>query len=545
MNKTNHILIIAGSVLSLSANAQTSSSGADALLNSLGTSVTNTATPTTVNASIQSEIHLDNPVARQLFNEWSNQKGLTYEVNAWVQQFLGGKFETFAHLKTAMNAAVENRSPSFQNSIQAAYLYSLYRLNLSQSFISDWLMNMEKDSFVASPASVALDESLMSGEAKDASFDQWLIAKKIQLTAAQEALVKKIGPARHPSWLVFNAFVLQRKGILAEEVLSKLAINSPFRPKLAMTVALAYARKSDLGNAGKTLKVYYEPWMNQSKDAVANSRYSLEIARLLYQAGSLDGAIQYYQKVPKGSSDFITAREELSWCWLRQGNLEQLRGNLATLNSSILSDQFRPESALVKSISDLKMCNYSEVEKDFTAFVKKNKDWAKKIELAIQNPESATPRVIDDYSQFFVDSVKAQNVEIAALEELANRSVSAALPAVGQQKHWLTAIQGLKLTLETTKKRQTEEFRRQWKSDQAILQAAIRKMQFVKVELLSQVSQIEAITSKEPTSNESIKSAKAKINEQGDQSFPFDGVVWPDELFKLRAVSNGQCAGKL
>jgi hypothetical protein len=52
--------------------------------------------------SIQGEIRLDNPVSRLLFNDWSGQRGLSYETNAWVQQFFAGKFETFAHLKTAM-----------------------------------------------------------------------------------------------------------------------------------------------------------------------------------------------------------------------------------------------------------------------------------------------------------------------------------------------------------------------------------------------------------------------------------------------------------
>lgn len=530
-------LLGAGTVLSASALAQ--SGGADALLQSLGTSTMNADSSVQSNAAIQSAIQLDNPVARQLFNDWSSQKGLSYEVNTWVQQFFSGKFEAFSHLKTAMAPIVEAQSPAFQNSVQAAYLYSLYRLNLSQSFVAGWMNAMEKESFSTSQAAFALDEALST------NFDQWLFNSKIQFTAAQEAIIQKVGASRHPSWLSLNAFISQRKGMAAEALLSKLATNSPFRPKLAMTVALAYARKGELSNAAKTLKIYYEPWMNQSKDPSANARYSLEIARMLYQIGAVDGAIQYYQKIPKGSADYLTAREELSWCWLREGNLEQLRGNLATLNSSVMSDQFRPESALVKAISDLKMCNYSEVEKDFNLFVNKNRDWAKKIEAAVQAPDSIAPRIIDDYSQFAVDAQKFQAAELASLEALANRSVSAALPAVGPQKHWNNSIQDLKIAMESSKKKQAEEFRRQWKADKATLQEAIRKMQFVKVELLSQVSQMESLTNRQEMSPESIQSAKTKIREQGDQSFPFDGVIWPDELFKLRAVSNGQCAGKL
>jgi len=533
MNKS---WLVLGSLISVSANAQ---SGADALLNSLGTNaVQNSAPSAAIQVGIQNAIKLENAIARQLFTDWSSQQGLSYEANQWVQKFFAGDYENFAHLKSAMLSAVESpRTANFRNSIEAAYLYSIYRLNLSQTFFDGWMAAMSNQAFATSQAAYALDESVTNME-------DWLTNRKIQVSPVQQALIRSVGFARHPNWLIINAFVVQRKGLAAEEILSRLPVNSSFRPKLSMTVALAYARKGDLANAAKILKVFYEPWMSQSKDPTAGSRYSLEIARMLYQAGSIDGAIQFYQKIPKGSDDYITAREELSWCWLRVGDLAQLRGNLETLNSNLLSDQFRPESLLVKSISDLKMCNYQNVEKSFNLFVKQNQEWAKKIEAAIQSIDSAPPRHIDEYSEFAVDSLKNQNQELASLENFANRSTGVALPAVGKQQHWVNAIQNMKLAMEATKKRQAEEFRRQWKSDRATIQEAIRKMQFVKIELLSQVSQIEGLTKKDEKNSDVANAAKADPTNQGDLSFPYDGVVWPDEVFKLRAVTNGQCAEK-
>jgi tetratricopeptide (TPR) repeat protein len=535
MNKT---WLVLGTVVSISAHAQ---SGADALLQSLGGGSNNSVM--NVNGkqatAIQTAIHLDNPVARQLFTEWSVQKNLSYEANLWVQKFFAGEFEAFAHLKTAMIPAVEEtHSLTFQNAVEAAHLYSLYRLNLAQTFMGSWLKAMDHDSFATSQSAFSLDEAMTD-------LDQWLVTKKIQISPAQDALIRKIGYARHPNWLSMNAFVLQRRGLQAEEVLSKLSVNSVFRPKLAMTVALAHARKGDLANAAKTLKIYYEPWMNQANDATASSRYSLEIARMLYQIGSIDGAIQFYQKIPKGSPDYVTAREELSWCWLRQGNLSELRGNLTTLNSSLLNDQFRPETVLVKSISDLKMCHYQDVEKGLQLFIKQNKEWAKKIDASIQSTEPPMPRIIDDHSRFSLDALALQSAELHDLEALSNRSVSAVFPAVGRQKHWDEQIQNIKLVMETTKKRQAEEFRRQWKSDRTILQESIRKMQFVKVELLSQVGQMESLTKKDSNSTDRLNAAKNELNEKNEMSFPYDGVVWPDEVFKLKAVANGQCAEKL
>ncbi len=534
MNKS---ILLVGSLLSWSAQAQ---SGADALLQSLGNGNAPAVQSNGIlNPSVQTAIRLDTPIARQLFTEWSSQKGLSYEANAWIQKFFAGEFESFAHLRSAMLTAVEaTRSSGFQNAVDAAHLYSLYRLNLSQTFISNWMTAMERESFVSSQASFALDEAVTD-------LDQWLLAHKIQLSPVQEALIRKIGLARHPNWLILNAFVLQRKGLAAEESLSKLALNSPFRPRLAMTVALAHARKGDLQAAAKTLKLFYEPWMMQANDPASSSRYSLEIARMLYQIGAIDGAIQFYQKIPKGSPDYVTAREELSWCWLRQNNLSELRGNLATLNSSLMSDQFRPEGVLVKAISDLKMCQYQSVEESLQQFVKKNQEWAKRIEVAIQSTEPPAPRILDDHSRFVADAVSIQATELKELENLSNRSVSAVFPAVGRQKHWEEQVQNLKLVMESTKKRQADEFRRQWKTDRSTLQESIRKMRFVKVELLSQVSQLEGLTRKEALPAYRSQAMKQKIEDHSEMSFPFDGVVWPDEVFKLKAVANGQCAEKL
>jgi hypothetical protein len=118
------------------------------------------------------------------------------------------------------------------------------------------------------------------------------------------------------------------------------------------------------------------------------------------------------------------------------------------------------------------------------------------------------------------------------------------LPAVGKQQHWLDSVQKLKLVMEDTKKRQADEFRRQWKSDRATIQEAIRKMQFVKVEWLSQVSQLEGLEKKVAQKSDSNQQPQNNPSIKAELSFPYDGVVWPDEVFKLRAVTNGQCAEK-
>ncbi len=77
---------------------------------------------------------------------------------------------------------------------------------------------------------------------------------------------------------------------------------------------------------------------------------------------------------------------------------------------------------------------------------------------------------------------------------------------------------------------------------QATLKEAIRKMQFVKIELMTQVRSLssEATPVNLPPQPQRL-SAAAELKEKGDQTFPFDGVGWADELFHLRSTAQARC----
>jgi hypothetical protein len=137
---------------------------------------------------------------------------------------------------------------------------------------------------------------------------------------------------------------------------------------------------------------------------------------------------------------------------------------------------------------------------------------------------------------------------------LGEESISATLPAVGWQVHWQKAKDRAAVSAESAKKRQAEEYRRQWKNDRAILTEAIRKMQFVKVELLSQMRmaqmqpgtgdaiQVSAAAPMRDPEAPRAATPSAKITvEDGQMTFPFDGVIWPDELFRLRSAAQSRC----
>ncbi len=553
MGKINSLFSISlASCLAVSTglSAQAADSASDALLKALGASNAPAANDGSAPTAALADIRLSNSVARQLFADWSslprNATGNSAELNRWVQSFFADQYEGFAHLWGVM----EDKIPAqLQNSLRAAYLYSLHELNVPQTFFDEWMQALRSPGFVAHRASGALEEALGTG------FDAWFLRSGIQVSSEQESVIRAIGVSRSPIFLSLNASLMRRKGDQAGELLSKLPLNSPFRPWLAQTVAVGQAKKADLAGAARTLKMFYEPWLQATKDPRKLALHYMEVARLLYQAGAIEGAIAYYEKVPNGIPEYLTAREELTWCWLRLGQSEKLRGNLETLTSKVLADQFQPEAYLVRSISNLKLCYYDEVEKDFRAFIGVNREWAKKIDVALQSGDTPTPRTVDIYSEAAIASLGARQTELAVLQGLSERSISATIPAVGPQKHWGTGITRISSHIEGAKKRKSDEFRRQWKNDRITLNEAIRKMQFVKVELLSQVSELAAMsegkgdaiqTSASAASNTVVVSSEQKnqMAKEGDMVFPFDGTLWADEMFKLKAISKGRCIGQ-
>ncbi len=515
------------------------SSAADDLIKTLnGGSIEKVDTQSASNNAVQnSEISLNNAIARKLYLDWTTQKGLSYEMNSWVKQFFQGQYESFAHQKDAISKQIPS---SMQQSAQAAYLYSLFKLNVPQTFFDSWVTSLSNPAFFDSNAAQALEENIAP------QFDRWLVQNHIQLQPSQKTFISKmdLGSLRSEIYLNLIAYTKIRSGLGAKDVLARLSVNNELRPLLAKTVALALARSGDLGGAAKTLKNFYEPSLVSRNDVNALAGHYLQIARFLYQAGSIDGAIQYYEKVPTGVAEYVTAREELGWCWLRKGDMSKLRGNVATLTSDVLKDQFRPESYLVRAISNLKLCHYQEVQDDLKEFQVSHAPWAKKIESAIQASDSVQPRYPDQFTKDAMAAVGLKEQEKAKLEVFFNNSLQAGLPSVGPQVHWKNAANQMQVHIEEAKKRLADESRRQWKNDKAILSEAIRKMQFVKVELLSQVSSLSANDVK-ATNNDALKiDAKKEISRAGEVVFPFDGTVWPDEVFKLRAVTEGRC-GKM
>ncbi len=515
--------------------------GADSLLDTLGTAPGEAPKdPSRQGQGIQ----LKDPFTIQFFSLWQNEPKLSYEVNAWAQKVLKGQYADASHLWTAIQRDIPG---SFLSTAKAAQLYLLWNLDIPQTFFDEYVKELGNAGFGESRAAMALEQTIAP------NFDQWLYKNMPVYSPEQREIIRKVPLTRGPQFLTLQAYVLARTGEQAAEVLEKLPPGHKLKTTLAKTVMLAKARKGDLRGAAGVMKRHLEPGIEASRDTLGLSHHYLEVARLLYQAGALDGAEQFYERIPNKSPDFLRAREELLWVTLRQGNLTKLRGELASFKTGLFEDKFAPDTYVVRAISSLKLCYYDKVQEALTQFVETNQKWAKIIDTALKSDNPPAPENKDEFTRNSEESLKLRDKEIARLQVLGTESIAASLPAVGPQKHWETAANRLKGTREMAIKAQAQEYRRQWKNQAQVLKESINKMRFVKVEYMSQVR---ALSQAAETSPDLLVKADAKEDagkrtteaavkqlktEDGEIAFPFDGVVWPDEIFHIRSVAQAQC----
>jgi tetratricopeptide (TPR) repeat protein len=513
-------------------------SGADLLLQTVGGSGSAVQGPQPGITQVQPSYQINDPFTAQLHSFVQVTQAGSPVLRDWYVDVLSGKLEQSAH---RWSVAQKVLTESHRFAAQSAYAYALWKLDLPRTFFSQWAQMISEPAYLKSPFSIALEQTFSPG------IESKLEALALVLEPEQEQAILKLDPGRGQHVAVLQAWILSRKSIQGKTVLESLAAKTQLRLRLAETVAWGLAQRKDLAQAARVLKDHAEPALKEIQDPHAVSRYFLQLARLLYQAGAYEGAESYYEKIPAGSPEYLKAREELTWVWLRMGDNQKLRGALSTLALPIFKEQFAPEIELVSAVTNLKLCFYDAVQKDLDRFMEKNRSFARQIQSAL-SAEIVPPGPEKDYfSELAERSLAALQSEHARLNVFAERSIESALPAVGRQAHWERSAQALERSIELSKKRLQAEYRRQWKNRAHALQEAIRKMKFVKVEYLSQLRMLarKAPAPSVPVAAQQdsirVSSASSVRRDEGEIVFPFDGVIWNDELFRLRSLAQSRC----
>jgi hypothetical protein len=491
-----------------------------------------------------SEFKLDDPFSVQLYSAWQSERSkLPPEVNHWVVLQLKQDFEGASHLWGGIEAQLPS---TFMTPARLAHLRAMIRLGLVQTGIENWMemLSQAPAMWVKPGEPAALVSALESSWSQllGRSLDQALLERGFSAPAELDTALSKLDPKSLPSIATLQAAASLRKGEQGRALLDLLPPKHAYKLPLAQTVALALARKGDLASAAMTLKSHAEPALEAQGNLLRVSSHLLQIARFLFQAGLWEESETYLRKIPNSAPEFLPAREELAWVLLRRGDVANLRGEVASLSTPATRTEFHPELPIVRAVSNLKLCSFGAVERDFADFQSTYGNWARRIEQALASSEVPTPQSKDAFTQASERREQTLADESRRLSELHARSLQSSLPSVvGQQAHWKRAGEQISARVEAAKKSVQGEYRRQWKNQKAMLSEAIRKLRFVKIELLHQVRTLSMAQPGAPTTDVISTSQAAPRGAEGQIVFPLDGVLWPDELFRILGVVEQRC----
>ena len=470
----------------------------------------------------------------QLFTEWKSQRNLDYDINQWIIKILRKDFTAAAHLVSA----IEKKIPANLNSVfKASEIYLYRKLELGQTVVNAWISFASNKSFYSHAAGITLSEIL----APDA-FD-WVMKTAPIFNAEQLAFLESVPVSTNNTMnLALKSWASLKSGLRAKPLLDRMPKLHPIKIPMARSVVIAHLKEGNVANAGRVLKKHLAPVIKATSDIKLMREHYLTIARLLYQVGMLEASEEFYQKIPNDTEDYLKAQTELAWVLLRKGDMGRLKGLLTTLGHNLFIDVFNPEVYLVRSIVNLKLCQYKAVHNDFNAFITNNKKWGKKIieEIGSENPRKG--RRGDYYITLYERSLANLEKELGTLNSLKEKSLKAALPAVGIQAHWKRAVNAIAVTREHQAKRVATEHRRFWKNRELVLREAIRKMRFVKVEMMGQLQEVKKIVGFK--GGDKISTVNSALQRKNQQVFSFDGIIWGDEMFRLYTEAESFCLAK-
>lgn len=468
---------------------------------------------------MQKQINLDNPFVIQLYSSWKAMGTVDPATNQWIELILDKQHEKALILLPTISGA------KLQALKQASELYLLYQSGYVQTFLSAWIDAASSTNFLQTELGIALDQIVGPRATKLIVDNGFLITPELSTKLAKIEAV----PSRLNYSLQAMKALRSRENAVAW--IGKLEESDPLRMPLAQSALLHYAKDGKLGASGKIIKGIVEPILQKSNNEEELSLYFMTLGRLLYQAGALSESKKYFDLIPESSSYFLAARTEALWVHLSGKDYSRTKGELASLELSLFNDKFHPEAYLVSAMANVMLCQFTESRAAVNRFIEVNRKWAREIEKNINDPKAQAIK-----TNFFITNLEKSKT--SALKE------KLALENNKQDARYQKPLETQLLAIESSLQK---EISTQWMNRKAMLESALYKMKFVKIELISRMRQVEMnmkVAGSDEVSHQSAAPAR-----KNQMSFPKDGALWGDELFHMSAsvinkCINGELKGK-
>lgn len=257
---------------------------------------------------------------------------------------------------------------------------------------------------------------------------------------------------------------------------------------------------------------------NYKKDEV-----TLHLARTYYAQGKTNTAIAYYKKVPKSSDYWLESLEELSWAYIKKGELGKSYAQIMTLLSPTFSKHVNAEAFYLASVNRYFVCDYQGVFKVSKQMKSSFKD---RIVNLTKVKEGSINPILDQ----LIAVAKAKGTSFTSMAQF-----SESLPKYFYKDKQVSSLLKRK---SVSKSRIKKRLQKLAVSELKEIQAVIEKMGVVEAEVIQRAI---VQNNKPEKSNDVLPVANGKDT----LSFPVEnGEVWIDEINSYE-VSTSRCPNRI
>jgi hypothetical protein len=328
-------------------------------------------------------------------------------------------------------------------------------------------------------------------------------------------------------------------------------------------LALAYSLNDQADKAAKTLA----PLLKASKSPVSVDLLQLTAARLLFQNGYFDAAMKYYEKVPKKSEYWTEAQEEMAWAYIRKGEPQNTLAISQSLTLPVVAAQNGPEAFFLRSLAQLKICDYKGVSESLSQFPKLFKGRTESLENLSKAGRS--PSADRALAKMKNQQIKIQSLQQDALElprfmtrdhrlyhlirvqnQLQSDSKNAEilyskpLALTGLQAYFELLKQDLSQRAHSAEAATHARVRDLASAEVAETKEILRKMHIVEAELIQQVSLAERVAKQ--TKGLNIPEKRGSTGAKGTDVLKFkaENEIWFDEISNYKVDVKNGCHGR-
>lgn len=346
-----------------------------------------------------------------------------------------------------------------------------------------------------------------------------------------------------------------------EELKNIIKVSAPGtadRAAIQWQLVIAMALSGDSVTAAKLLNSL----MTTPNNPVGEDLMNMTAARMLFENGYMDAAIKYYKKIGTKSEFWLEAQEEIGWSYLRKGEPQNTLAATQSLLMPELQYIVGAETVFLRSLGQLKVCDYPSVLKTLATFRERFKPKTAEMIALTQNTSTPTtkefiaktkkqrlkttelgamaaklPRLVtrDEalYNHIILERELEKEADIAM--GIYGRSLANGTSKVGFQGDLEVFKKSIEAQVNSARNASFSRMKALAQEEIADIQRLLQKMHIVEAEVLQQALSAQKVVAATKDSK-MIEKKGTTVAEARDQiSFPAEeGQVWFDEIGKYK-----------